>query len=104
MDDDSLFVVGPEHVAMFAASGWSKERLRDAIFAAAVRPAGALKRGETTPMVRESPDEALIHKWTDPSRILIVAAGGEAGRYSAVLGPCDGMQTTPVTREVRWST
>ncbi|HEY7257686.1 MAG TPA: hypothetical protein VH459_01390 [Gaiellales bacterium] len=104
MDDDSLFVVGPEHVAMFAASGWSKERLRDAIFAAAVRPAGALKRGETTPTVRESPDEVLIHKWTDPSRILIVAAGGEAGRYSAVLGPCDGMQTTPVTREVRWST
>ena len=104
MDDDSLFVVGPEHVAMFAAAGWSKERLREAIFAAAARPAGDLKRGETTPAVRDSPDDRLIHKWTDPSRILIVVAGGEAGRYSAVLGPCDGMQTTPVTREVRWST
>ncbi|HET7171194.1 MAG TPA: redoxin domain-containing protein [Gaiellales bacterium] len=104
MPDDSLFVIGPEHAAMFAAAGWSKERLRDAIFAAAVRPAGELRRGETTPAVRESPDDRPIHKWTDPSRILIVVAGGEAGRYSAVLGPCDGMQTQPVTREVRWTT
>jgi hypothetical protein len=31
-------------------------------------------------------------------------AGGEAGRYSAVLAPCDGMGTRPITREVRWST
>ncbi|HSD02656.1 MAG TPA: hypothetical protein VLB81_09815 [Gaiellales bacterium] len=104
MDDDSLFVIGPEHAATFAAAGWSKERLRRAIFAAAVRPAGELKHGETTPTVWASPDDRPIHKWADPSRILIVVAGGEAGRYSAVLGPCDGMQTQPVTREVRWST
>jgi hypothetical protein len=104
MADDSLFVIGAEHAATFAAAGWSKERLREAIFAAAVRPAGELRRGETTPTVWGSPDDRPIHKWTDPSRILIVVAGGEAGRYSAVLGPCDGMQTQPVTREVRWST
>ncbi|HEX2378110.1 MAG TPA: hypothetical protein VHI30_11165 [Gaiellales bacterium] len=104
MDDDSLFVIGPEHAATFAAAGWAKERVREAIFAAAVRPAGELKRGETTPAVRESPDDRPIHKWADPARILIVVAGGEAGRYSAVLGPCDGMQTRPVTREVRWTT
>jgi hypothetical protein len=104
MDDDSLFVIGPEHAATFAAAGWSKERLREAIFAAAARPAGELKRGETTPTVWASPDDRTIHKWADPARILIVVAGGEAGRYSAVLGPCDGMQTQPVTREVRWST
>jgi hypothetical protein len=104
MPDDSLFVVGLEHAATFAAAGWSKERLREAIFAAAVRPAGELKRGETTPIVWDSPDDRPIHKWADPSRILIVVAGGEAGRFSAVLGPCDAMQTQPVTREVRWST
>jgi len=98
MDDDSLFVIGPEHAAMFASAGWSKERLREAIFAAATRTAGELKRGETTPAVWESPDDRPIHKWADASRILIVVAGGEAGRYSAVLGPCDGMQTQPVTK------
>jgi AhpC/TSA family len=104
MDDDSLFVIGPEHAATFAGAGWSKEQVREAIFAAAVRPAGELKRGETTPLVNASPDDRPIHKWSGPDRILIVVAGGEAGRYSAVLGPCDGMQTRPVTREVRWTT
>jgi hypothetical protein len=104
MDDDSLFVICPEHAALFAAAAWDKRRLRSEIFAAAVRPAGELRRGETTPLVRESRDDEQIHKWSSPERILIVCAGGEAGRYSAVLGPCDGMGTRPVTREVRWST
>ena len=104
MDDYSLFVVSPEHAAMFRAHGWTKQRLREAIFAAAVRPARELRRGETTPLVRDSPDDVPIHKWTEPERILLLVAGGEAGRFSAVLGPCDGMGTRPITKEVRWST
>ena len=104
MDDTSLFVVCPEHAAMFAAHGWSKERLREAMFDAVQRPAAELKRGETTPHVHAAPDDAPVRKWTSPEKILIVVAGGEAGRFSAVFGPCDGMKHTPVTREVRWST
>jgi hypothetical protein len=104
MDDDSLFVICPEHAALFADHGWSKARLREAIFAAACAPAGALRRGETTPLVEAAADDAPVHKWASPERIMLVVAGGEAGRYSAVLGPCDGMGTRPVTREVTWST
>jgi hypothetical protein len=104
MDDDSLVVICPEHAALFAEHGWSKARVREEMYRAACRPAGELKQGETTPEVWDSPDDRPVHKWTDPERILLVVAGGEAGRYSAVLGPCDGMGTRPVTREVRWST
>jgi peroxiredoxin len=104
MDDDSLFVVGPEHAALFAAHGWSKARLRDAVFAAAARPAAELRHGETTPHVRAAHDAAVVHKWTDPGRIMFVVAGGEAGRYSAVFGPCDGMGSRSVAREIQWST
>jgi hypothetical protein len=104
MDDDSLFVVCPEHAALFAAAGWDKARLRAAIFAAAVRPAAELQRGETTPRVHASEPDAPIHKWTSPERIQLVVAGGEAGRFSAVLGPCDGLGTQMVTKEVRWNT
>jgi hypothetical protein len=35
---------------------------------------------------------------------VLVVAGGEAGRFSAVFGPCDGMQAQVVTKEIRWST
>ena len=45
-----------------------------------------------------------MHKWTDPDRIVLVVAGGEAGRFSAVFGPCDGMKTEPVTKEIVWRT
>ena len=45
-----------------------------------------------------------IHKWTSPEKILIVAAGGEAGRFSAVFAPADAMDNEAISKEVRWST
>jgi hypothetical protein len=104
MDDETLIVLCPEHADTFAAHGWSKGRVRRAIFDAACRPASSLRRGETTEHVHAAADDEPVHKWTDPARILLVVAGGEAGRYSAVFGPCDGMGTAAITREIRWTT
>ena len=104
MPDTSLYVLCPEHAALFAAAGWSKQRVRSAMFEAVQRPAAELRRGETTPLVHASADDALVGKWTEPERIVIVVAGGEAGRFSAVFGPCDGMKSEVVTKEIRWST
>jgi hypothetical protein len=104
MDDTSLYVICPEHAALFGAAGWSKERVRAHIYDEVVRPAGELKRGETTPLVWSSGDDEPIHKWTAPEKIQLVVAGGEAGRFSAVLGPCDGMGTMPTTKEIAWTT
>ena len=104
MDDTSLFVVCPEHAALFADAGWDKERVRSAMFEAVVRPAGELRRGETTPLVHAADDDTPIQKWTTPEKIVLVVAGGEAGRFSAVFGPCDGMKSEPVTKEILWST
>ncbi len=104
MDDTSLFVICPEHAALFAEASWTKERLREAMFDAVERPAGELRRGETTPFVKEAADDAPVRKWTNRDKIVLVVAGGDAGRFSAVFGPCDGMKAEPVTREVQWST
>ncbi|MEJ7569897.1 MAG: redoxin domain-containing protein [Gaiellaceae bacterium] len=104
MDDTSLFVLCPEHAMLFGAAGWAKEQVRAAIFAAAQRPAGELRRGETTPLVQASADDTPVRKWTQPELVEIVVAGGEAGRFSAVFGPCNGMQAEVVTREIQWST
>ena len=104
MDDTSLFVVCPEHAALFAAAGWSKARLREEMFDAVQRPAAELRRGETTAFVKEAPDDLHVHKWAAPEKIALVVAGGEVGRFSAVFGPCNGMQSQIVTKEVRWNT
>jgi hypothetical protein len=100
MDATSLYVLGGEHVRLFADAGWSKRDVRDAIFDAARRPARELRRGETTPHVEAADPEELVPKWMSPERILIVVSGGEAGRFSAVVGPSVGMGAEVITREV----
>ena len=97
----SVFVICPEHAEMFRRAGWSKDRLREEIFRAVRRPARELRWGETTPQVLAAADEDLIPKWSTPGDILLLVAGGEAGRYSAVLGPCTGMGEEIVSEEVQ---
>ncbi len=100
----SLFVLCPEHARSFAEWGWSKQQVRSAIFEAARRPAAELRWGETTPLVLNAADDQLVGKWSSPEDIVIVVAGGEAGRFSAVFGPCLGMDAQPISKEVPWTT
>jgi hypothetical protein len=100
----SLFVICPEHARSFSDWGWSKPRLREAIFEAVRRPARTLRWGETTPLVNGADDDELVGKWSSPDEIVLVVAGGEAGRYSAVFGPCLGMNAQAISTEVPWIT
>jgi hypothetical protein len=105
LEAHSLYAVCPEHADLFRAYGWEKERVRQAIYQAVHRPARELRGpGETTRRVLEAPPDEQIPRWDDPSRILLMVAGGPAGRFSAVLGPCLGMDDVVVTREVEWNT
>jgi peroxiredoxin len=101
---NSLFVLCPEHARSFAGWGWSKQQVREAMFEVVRRPAGSLRWGETTPLVQAAPDDQLVGKWSRPADIVFVVAGGEAGRFSAVFGPCLGMDAEPISKEVPWIT
>lgn len=98
--DPSVFVICPEHAEMFRGAGWTKQQLRQFMFDAVHKPARQLRRGETTPVVHAAAPDALVPKWASPEAIVLLVAGGEAGRYSAVLGPCTGMGSQIVSREV----
>ena len=101
----SLYVVCPEHADLFRAHRWDKKRVREAIYAAVERPARELRgAGETTERVLAAAADEPIPRWDDPGRILLVVAGGPAGRFSAVLGPCLGLEAAAVTKEIEWST
>jgi hypothetical protein len=100
LTDPSVFVICPEHAEMFRAHGWTKQRLREFMFDAVHKPAQDLRRGETTPFVHRSAPDAEVRKWASPDAIILLVAGGEAGRYSAVLGPCTGMGSEIVSAEV----
>jgi peroxiredoxin len=100
----SLFVICPEHARSFEQWGWSKQRVREEMFEAVRRPAHALRWGETTPLVKAADDEQLVAKWSSPDDIVLVVAGGEAGRFSAVFGPCLSMDSQVISKEVPWTT
>jgi hypothetical protein len=100
LKEPSVFIICPEHAEMFRAHGWTKQQLRQYMFDAVTKPASELRRGETTPLVHAADPAARIHKWSAPDAIVLVVAGGEAGRYSAVLGPCTGMGSQIVSAEV----
>jgi hypothetical protein len=100
LEEPSVFVICPEHAEMFRAAGWTKQQLRQFMFEAVHKPAAELRRGETTPFVHAADPAAQVPKWASPEAIVLIVAGGEAGRYSAVLGPCTGMGSQIVSREV----
>ena len=96
-----LFVICPEHVALFAASGWDKDDVRNAIFTTPERSGAELTGyGEAPPAAHQHPDQRF-RKWDNPNQIMLIAAGGEAGRFSAVFGPCLDMGSTPITKEIQ---
>jgi len=100
LTEPSVFIICPEHAEMFRAHGWTKQRLREYMFDAVHKPAKSLSRGETTPYVHLSDPDTEVYKWASPAEIILIVAGGEAGRYSAVLGPCTGMGSQIVSAEV----
>ncbi|MBW3657825.1 MAG: thioredoxin [Actinobacteria bacterium] len=99
-------VVCPEHARTFAEAGWSKADLRRSIFERCRRTAGDLRAagtGELTPFaVHAETDDTEIPKFLSEDEIVIVVAGGDAGRFSAVLPPWVGfgLGSTMITREV----
>jgi len=100
LTEPSVFIICPEHAEMFRTHRWTKQRLREYMFEAVHKPARELRRGETTPFVHRSDPDAEVYKWAAPEAIVLLVAGGEAGRYSAVLGPCTGMGFEIVSAEV----
>jgi hypothetical protein len=97
----SLFVVCPEHARLFADAGWSKADVRAAIYEAVQRPARELRGfGETPPETLAAAPDAPIHRWSRPEDVLLIVAGGEAGRFSAAYGPSLGMGAAVITREI----
>lgn len=99
-------LVCPEHAATLAADGWSKDDLRRAIVERTTTTIGALLAtgaGERTPFVPTDGDpEQAIAKFLSTGEVLPLVAGGDAGRFSAVIGPWVGfgLGSTPVTEVI----
>ena len=101
--DQALLVVSPEHARTFARDGYTKDDVRARIQEVTARPLRELlpsedchkgmrpqalpqdwldEQGQPTAAALERP----IAKFSSPENILIMVAGGTAGKFSAAIG------------------
>lgn len=113
---DTVLVVGPEHAKTFAQDGWSKDDLRRFLFENVRRSLRELRPGvnggegagvsmlRTPEKDREPPtDDTLYPKFPKPDSIVIIVAGGTAGRFSAAVQGWAGFDAGSriTTKEIR---
>ena len=116
---EALLVVSPEHVRTLRRDGFSKNDVRAQIQATTSRPLRELLPNETCEkgmLPRALPSDWLgddgqplpdaldrpVPKFKQEDDILMVVAGGDAGKFSAVVGgwASGGITSTSVTRRI----
>ena len=89
---DTLIVLSPEHVRTLADDGWDKPRMRTYLWERCRLPVRELQPdeewGEGLPesvRARYPDPETLVPKFRGPEHLVLIVAGGTAGRFSAVI-------------------
>ena len=98
--DALVVILSMEIVGHLKAAGWTKDRVKDALYRAGRRPASAWARvgGDVS---LDDPD-ALIGAVNSPDSVTVIVAGGEAGGGCAVIQLWGaGTNSKPVTKEIK---
>lgn len=102
---DAAVIVSPEHAAVFRQAGWSKQQLIDTLQQLLQRPGKELVRGAAG--IAEGLPEAFAETPAIPKfkegGLIVIHAGGKAGKFSAVLSGwlASGLMGSQiVTREI----
>jgi hypothetical protein len=83
---EMAIVICPEHYHTLKDQGWDKAMIREFLHQHAVRPLSDLKKGGFTEQPLKSGDEdVMIRAVHAPEDLLLIVAGGIAGRFSACI-------------------
>ena len=85
-DVECAVIICPEHYETLNRAGWTKKDVREVLFEKACRPLADLKRGglNETPVLPED-EKTMVRAVSSPDQILLIMAGGVAGRFSACM-------------------
>jgi hypothetical protein len=106
----TLFVIGPEHAKTLGDERWSKQDFRRFLYDTIRRPARDLapgpdgaETGRLKDLLDGRTGDERIPKFPSLEEIVIVVAGGTAGRFSAVVPGWMGgeLGSRPVTRAIQ---
>ena len=110
LNGHALWVIGPEHAKTIGEERWSKRDVKQYLYDTIRRrardlapgPDGA-ESGQLKNVLASRDPDALIPKFPSTDEILLIVAGGTAGRFSAVVPGWIGgeMGSRPDTRRIR---
>ena len=98
-----VVVLAGEHMRTIAADGWDKKRIREFLFDRTKNTHAHLKRtGRMSGELKPGDETAMRPLVETPDDILVVAAGGRAGSFSAYIpGWGSRRSSEAVTKEIR---
>lgn len=105
-ETEMAIVLCPEHYHHLHIEGWTKEMVQDFLYNNAIRSIGDMKKGG----IIEAPfddgdDQKFKHAVPSPEHILLMVAGGEAGRFSACMpGWFHYKQSKAITKSIKAAT
>ncbi|WP_413299895.1 hypothetical protein AA0X95_17080 [Bacillus sp. 1P10SD] len=85
-ETEMAVVLGPEHYQHLFKEGWTKGTIQDFLYQNAARSVSELKKGGIIEDPIEQGDNQIFkYAVPSPQHILLMVAGGEAGRFSACM-------------------
>ena len=93
-------VIAPQHRQIFAEAGWSKKNVREYVYETARVKRGEWRTVGKAAIAGRSDEERVYTALRSPDDLLVVAAGGPAGGFGAIVPPWYGSKSLAVTRAV----
>ena len=103
MQPQYVLIISGEHMKVMAKEGWSKDDIKRFCFENTQTPLAELKRINLRPEEVSPEDETtMVTLVASPEDFIVVAAGSEAGAFSAYIPGWGGkVATQSVTKEIR---
>ena len=94
------FVISKQHREIFAAAGWSKQNIREYVFEVARVKRGDWRTVGKAAVAGRKDLEKVYCALRSPDDLLIVAAGGPAGGFGAIVPPWYGKKSLAVSEPI----
>ena len=95
-----VLVIPKQHREVFVAAGWQKSHIREYVFERARVRRGEWRRVGKASLVGEENADRECCALSSPDDLLVVAAGGPAGGFGAVIPPWFGNKSMAVTKPI----
>ena len=96
-DGNYAMVIPKQHRQIFAAANWSKQNIRECIFEKAQVARKEWRTVGKAVVAGRKDEEQMYRALRSPDDLLVIAAGGPAGGFGAIVPPWYGKKSLAVT-------